>query len=492
MSDKEFVDPFNTNIRKLENLPIGIASNEVEPGGAKKLKESLAVAARPLEERKQLNSEIQQALGNLWSSTRMNDLFNGDDWAQYAELDSRKIGITHRKPNVRSGEISSQQAMLLVNEGMKTGRITNIPLWHTGIRVTLGTIHQDEMWDLRSRLNELHTEIGAATTGLVWSTDNVIMNCVIADFVIDHISAATVRADKDKSLQQTVRELLLPQDIDLLAAGCLAAVYPQGYPYYHTCVNFTEEQSVCGYNTVRNKDIKLNERPHLDFKRMVWVRNNRFSEANLRHMSAVNDAHDVEMVKAYQTDLFGDSTTSIGPFNESGSLITANVRVPTYMDYRAQGTAWVNSINERVNSVLETSSDMTQKKLQDKRSNLYRTLIGNLSCQRDASWVDHIRFDHPSEGDEAIEPGYLREHIGVVSLLGEFSKDRARASDMLNSILEFKLDNTLAFPGMPRWRCPSCSTVQEDDTSPHAGIIPVSMAGYFFDIMELQGYQENL
>lgn len=492
MSDDKFVNPFGEDVRTVSNIPIGIPSNEVEVDGAKARQESLQVDERPLAERRQINRELQASLNNVWTSSKMNTLFEQGDWAQYAELDGRKIGITHRKPTARSGEITSQQAMLLVNEGMKTGRITNIPLWHSGMRVTLGTIRQDEMWDLRSRLNELHTEIGAATTGLVWSTDNVIVNCVITDFIIDHISAASVRPMDGKTLEQTVRELLLPQDIDLLATGALAAVYPQGYPYYHTCTNYTEERSVCGYNTVQDKSITLDQRPHLNFKRLLWVRNDRLNESQLRHMSAVDGAHDAEMVRKYQTDLFGESTEKLGPFNDNGSLITAHLHVPTYMQYREQGTNWVNSINERVNDVLATSDDMTQKKLQEKRSKLFRTLIENLNCQRDASWVDHIRFDHPSSEDEAIEPGFLREHVGVVSLLGEFSKDAKRSKDMLGNILEFKLRNTIAFPGIPRWKCPNCGSVQHDDNSPHAGIIPVSMAGYFFDIMELQDYQASI
>ena len=79
--------------------------------------------------------------------------------------------------------LSGKTALRYLNKITKTGNVTKIPLWHSGLVVTVDPFSEQEMLDLNMVLERQQIQLGMETRGASFTGDDIHVVCNIVDFI---------------------------------------------------------------------------------------------------------------------------------------------------------------------------------------------------------------------------------------------------------------------------------------------------------------------
>ncbi len=424
-------------------------------------------------------------------SKQYNDFFTNENKELKQVIDGDKgsqikIGYPKLKLDDNVDVLSGQAALRYINKISKTGVVTKIPLWHSGIVLTIDPFSEQELLDLNIGLSRQKIELGIETRGISLSGDDVHIVGTIVDFILDHVIDCNLKAYNKTILADTI----LANDIHVLLAGALACIYPSGYPIFHPCVNVSK--GLCNYNIESKHKENGDFYPDslLDFTKIVWVDENSIGFTNKQHMSSGSKTHTLESITNYQNELINKLTEAtkqkdISSITAKDGNVTIAIgfKVPTIRNYINQSNDWVNHIKKMVDSSLTSDlklldDDNDELDTKDKRTKLINSYSVVTEIVKHLAWVDYILITEANGIKRRII-----DNKSIKASLEVFMKTDNFKKDFETALQKFKEESLIAFTGIPNFACPVCGSGQVTN-SKTPSLIPINMIGYFFSTME--------
>lgn len=413
------------------------------------------------------------AIGQRWVRTYLeaiNHLYKGKAFTGSVDREGGqwRQGVEHEgdfltagKPRFGSdtgGVISGEGAVIKVTNALGLGSVVQIPLWHTGIWITLKAPSEGKLLELERRMAQDKGQLGRYTAGMVFSNNSVYRIHHLINFILDHVLDASVPSLKPDALKNIIK---VP-DLQTLAWGMACAIYPNGYNYARAC---TTNPSVCQH-VVEGK---------LNLSKMQWTDNDSLSAYQRKHMSRRQAKFTEEEVKKYQDEHVrgGHRLVSVG------ENLKFRLKVPTLAQYEQSGFSWVDGIT----SMADGSLGVT---LRGKERDDYLLDQARITALRQyAHWVHSIEIHEVDNvGNDRVDTIKDEESIDVI--LGNLSNAEEIRTDFFNGVGNYIDDSAISVVAVPKYDCPSCGEPASVNTGNefHPYLLPIDVVEVFFTLLD--------
>lgn len=374
----------------------------------------------------------------------------GSVWRQKVDVDGEGLGAGRPRFGKGSGNvISGERALMKASSALGLGATVQIPLWHTGIWVSIKAPSEKSLLELERRIASEKVSLGRYTSGMIFSNTSVYTVSYVVNFVLNHVYDASVK----NITQDSLKELIKVTDIPTLVWGMACAIYPNGYQYARPC---TSNPSEC-QNVVRGM---------LNIAKLFWTDNDALSEVQRRHMQRRADKFTDDELKRYAEE----HTRGGKRLVTLRDGLKARLKVPTVAQYEASGFAWVDGIVKLLEGSLGVS-------LRGKERDDYIIDQGRLTALRQYShWVESVEVE-----DDIIEDVETTEE-----LLEMLSSDEEITEKFFEEVGRYIDDAAISLIAMPKYDCPACGGEQHgdvhDDRHPH--LLPLDAVRVFFTLLD--------
>lgn len=417
------------------------------------------------------------AMGTWYNGT-YDDFFTreGSEFTQRVDSEKGPLGIATQSLTTSGANLTGPSALMALQNVMGQGKPTRVPLWSSGIAVTLAGFKESEILTLSMALTEARAEIGYESGGLLFSAGDTNAVSDIVDFVLSHVIATTIRGWTKGDIE-TLKAHILVTDIPALLTGALVTIYPSGYPALHTCKMAGSE--ICDYEPQIKQDTigaEYSVDSLIDFKRTLWVDTSRINKAMRTHMSAKDNTHTLEQIRQYQ-----ETNTPVEGITKEINGVRLILSVPTIAKYTDYGRRWINNVLNMTNEVMDNVRTGTAAERKKKRQGVIRQYQRVLRVQRYAAWVSSIQFGNFDDMDS--DPTTIDEENSLFSALETLASDDEISKHLIDAVGNYKKASQNSFNGIPNYKCPSCGTPQVEPSETKHSLIPINMVSYFFIIM---------
>lgn len=290
----------------------------------------------------------------------------GSFWVQELNSEMGKLGPTTR--NWMSGDgakLTGEAAMMRMRQALGMGTTFTVPLYHTGIWVSIKAPSDTELVELERRLTEEKANLGRATHGLIFGNNSAIFAGILADFVIDHIYDSNL-IENERTYHQVIKCLDLP----ILIYALAYTVWPQGFKYSRVKLN----EKLGSYIT---------EEAVLKLGGCLITDDLAFTDRQRSHMAKQRGQKvNLETLRLYQEQFLRGQPRSV-VVNETLSF---EVGVPSIAEYLESGYKWVNTISSMVDKALGQNAD------ERKRVEYIEKLGKSTNIRQFGHWVRSIKI----------------------------------------------------------------------------------------------------
>jgi hypothetical protein len=376
----------------------------------------------------------------------MNDKLDeraGAKWRQVVTHNNKALGIT--KPKLGDDDnaiLSGERALQRTRAYMGLGGQYRIPLWNSGFWLTVKTPGDDAILELDRKLAEEKIALGRATAGLLFSNASVFIVDHVIQFVLDHMVSATL---KDSSRENVTRHISI-HDIQHLAWGMACSIWPNGFQYARAVLGDTPEKN----RVVEGK---------INVSKLQWIDIASLTDWQIKHMANITiGSMTNDDLERYQKEftIRGERRISL---NEN---VHVNLGVPSVDEHLISGQKWVNNIVTMTNRVFGMDQD-------DAARNAYVTNQGKATLLRQyGHWVKSVE----------LGTGLVTDQATIESQLDLFSSDDTARDLIMNEVIKYAEDTTVAFIAVP--------TVDEREEQkfprmPH--LLPIDALTTFFTLL---------
>lgn len=371
-------------------------------------------------------------------------------WRQAVEHEGEEI--TAARPRSKSSnngpsQLSGDKAIFKLTNVLGLGTVVQIPLWHTGMWVSLKAPSDGELLELERSIAFEKIELGRHTNGMVFSNSSVYFINKLLNFVLAHVFDSSLKTNSTKALK---REILV-NDLPVLLWGMSCAIWPNGYPFSQPCTSDAEK---CQHVTKET----------LNLSKLCWTDNQALTTKQRKHM--------VERGKKYQHDDFlSYQAEHIQPQSRVVKIhenLSVRLKVPTLDEYEASGFKWVDGIVQMVENSFS-------RELRNDERNQYINEQGRASALRQyGHWVSEIVI---SDGDN------ITDRDTIDSALDRISSDKDVTDKFFEQIGKFIDDSTVSLIAIPQYACPSCGGNQAGAHPRYPHLIPLGVAQVFFTLL---------
>jgi len=441
--------------------------------------------------RNEVVSELESIGSILFNDGEFEHTFDraGSLWRQeVATENGTPIKITSpRMRNTGGGVISGDQAINFLTGISGVGAMTRIPLWHSGIMITLDSFTEDALLELNVKIGSIRSDAGRDTKGAVFTGDDVLIVGVILDFILKNVTNTSIIK---KMSTKELRDIILVSDIPSLIVGALQVIYPKGYPLYHPCtnVNTGPDAEACNYSVESESNLKalgdFKPDSNMSFKKTLWIDKSIIDDDVIEHMSVADNTHRIDEVKKYQKKLhaeFDPACSSAVMRNDDRSRITVHFKTSNISSYITEGTNWVNGIATKVNSIMVNSVASDPDTKEKERQLFMVQYTQMLELLKQSSWVSYIEIIDKGDANSRTVINDEKSIKRSLAVISNFDGGRTKFKD---AVQMYKETANIAFTGLPNYTCPGCGNSQTDADAKHPTLIPINMVGYFFTIME--------
>lgn len=233
-------------------------------------------------------SAFQQGIDHLVRGNSMSDsvIRANSAWRQRVAVDGENLSACRPKfGSTTSGIISGEKALMKATSLLGIGGVTQIPLWHTGIWVSIKAPNEGALLELERRISNEKISLGRYTSGMVFSNTSVYTVMYVVNFVLNHVYDASVK----NLTQDNLKSIIKITDIPSLVWGMLCTIHTNGYKYNRPC---TANPAECQH--VVSGDLSL--------PKLFWVDNNSLTEKQKRHMSKRTEKFTEADLKDYEKE----------------------------------------------------------------------------------------------------------------------------------------------------------------------------------------------
>lgn len=377
------------------------------------------------------------------------------DWQQSVATSAQELLRPNRPSvNARSGQaLTGEAAMMRVRAILGMGSVASVPLWHSGLWISIKAPTDGALLELERRIATNKGELGRTTYGLAYSNASVYINQAIVDFVLEHIYDCSL---KDWSKEQ-LKEIILMNDLPLMIHGLLMVIYPNGYNLNQPCIaNIMECRNVV--------------KEMVNLSKLCWVDRTALTAVQVSHMARRRDKFTSEELKKYQEGhRIKGSEIIIGSFGEN--KVVGTLAVPNLTTYEQTGFNWVNEIQQQV---AESFANLSGQE----RLNYIHNQARLTSIRQYAHWFAKLTLLN-DKGDAE----YIEDRSTIDQVIGDLSSESEIVDTTIKGISTFIDNMTIAFIGIPNFRCPACNKKQlSDEERRHPNLIPLDVGQVFFTL----------
>jgi len=384
------------------------------------------------------------------------------DWRQAVHYNGAEL--RGRQPNIGGGNtnqvLTGERAVLQILTHVGSGSIFQVPLWHTGIWLTLKPPMESELVELNRILVAQKIELGRYTYGLAFSNSIVYTIEHLVDFALRHVYDTSIKLDVSNT--RALKDLIVTQDIPTLLWGLACAMYPKGFQYRRACM---EDPATC--NHIVEEVINL--------RKLLWVDRTALTDWQRSHMSSWRSASmEMETINRYRSEMLSLNDFTIRLYENTDREMRIVLKSPTVSDYIDSGYRWIGGIVELVEKTLAAQSRS------DERTKLI-TQHGQATAMRQYThWIRAIQIVSHDEVVRSIE-----DREAIEKVCDALSGDDAVRNTFLTKVAEYINQSTHAVIGIPTYDCPACKTPQESSLvlPHHRNVIPLDVNQTFFALL---------
>lgn len=393
---------------------------------------------------------IAQAVNNLMTGNLFSETVSRPEslWRQTVDTGEQELGAGRPVlARAAPGEmLSGDRAIMRARALLGLGAVVQVPLWHTGLWVTIKAPTEQSLLELDRRIGEEKVLLGRVTNGLVFSNNSVYISSYLVNFCLSHLADVSYRDINAEAL----KGLIKVTDIPILVWGMLCAIYPSGYPLAQPCVN---NPKTCNHVTEEL----------LNISKLCWTDNRSLSEFQRTMMTRRNVKFSDEELARYQTE-----HRRGGPLRvKINDNLEMSLRVPTIAEYEQSGYDWVDGIEKMVEGSFAVSMRGQE------RENYIIEQSRATALRQFSHWVGIIHLGE----DNAVD-----DRDTVESLMATFSGDDDIYTSTLKEIGKYIESSTISLIAIPKYDCPVCHTTQHGDTAVHEHLIPLEVTRVFFTL----------
>lgn len=381
----------------------------------------------------------------------------GTEWRQFIEHEGARLRVgTPKLGDALTGHmLSGEAALLRVQSRLAMGAHVQIPLWNSGIWVTIKPPHDDAFLELQERIALEKIDLGRATRGLVFDNYQVYTMHHVMDFVYRHITATTLKFGQE-GIEAALDEAILITDIPNLLLGVLSTMYPHGYELTQPC---TADISKCTEVF----------RGLINLTKIGWVDVNRFTEAQRKHMSnRRSESVSLDDVKAYQ-DAFPSQESAVVKLRGDINIV---LEVPNMARYRDSGQRWVDAIDTDTARAFGT-----ELQGQAREDYMFRqAVISSLGAY--SHWYKQIVILGDNDDDQIIV-----DRVTLEATAKTLSADNDVVYQVERAIKHYNDYASCTIVGIVNFECPKCKQTQLRPDAPNQVIIPIDVVSTFFTLL---------
>jgi hypothetical protein len=396
------------------------------------------------------------------------------EWVQRPVIDGERYGIAIPRfgDEKEGGPMVGERARARIMAELGLGAKLRIPLWHSGLYLTVKAPSDAALLDLQRLIETEKVTLGRATNGMLFSNASVVTNMHLVDFVLAHVYNASVSFNSPDELKQ----LILVPDMLTLFWGMLCTVYPDGYPYSRPCVT--------GPHKCQHVVHEL-----LQLTKLSVTNHRKLTQFQRTHMKQRTAKVSLDAVKRYQAEFVFDVPSEI-QLTEGTRL---HLRHPTLADYEVSGRGWIDALVQGVDEAFAGRISA------EERNKFIIDSARATAVRHYGHYVSHI-VQHNNRADadnQIVDRETLEETLSDISSSTEFYKK------IVTGITAFIEGSTVSMIAIPRYNCPACTHDQgvvpapydpdlPDDQQPapeivdskiHPYLIPLDVSSLFFTII---------
>jgi len=348
----------------------------------------------------------------------------GSYWVQDVPSENGPLFATKRSWQSGDGKkLTGEAAMMRVRQALGQGTTFTIPLYHTGIWVTMKAPSDEELVELNRKLTEEKVNLGRQTHGMIFGNNSAIFAGVLADFAIEHIYNSNL-IEHERSYHEVISVLDLP----LLIWGLAYTVWPQGYPYSRVKINdngeYITEEAILKLGSCQITDnLAITDRQRAHMAKQRGQKVNR------------------ETLRIYQEQFLRGQERRV-VVNDQLSFVLS---VPSIAEYLENGARWVNNITAMVDKALGLNTDERQRVA-------YIQRLGKATNLRQFShWVKQIN----------VGADILDEREDIDNALDVYSSADQYSEVFFDAIKQYVEDSTVSVVAVPRGDYENPSTVMK-------------------------------
>ena len=388
-------------------------------------------------------------LTQIWQDIYFDGIDKAGDWHQAVEHDATRLGIGRFRTD------SMSDPVLAIRATFGQGTVIQVPLWNTGIWISMRAPTVQELLDFEQRARLEKMNLGRSTNGMVFSNVEVYTVELYMQFALEHVISTTYKLESSDTVGELMR-VIRNRDYQEILLGLATAMYPDGYPFRQPCVANADK---CDHID----ELLLN------FARMGLTDRSKITEKQARFMANRKDKRTKLQLAEYQADF---------PFFEErvdlGRGLVAVLAVPSLAEQIDAGHMWVDGISK-------ATSDAFGARLNDMERVRHILRSGAVSGLRQHShWIK--QFEHTVDVD--TQPRVIDDWQNKDRMLDMLSEDPEVTQSLTAKIVEWTQKTTVTYVGLPRMACPACQKEPEDQSHPH--IIPIDIGYVFFTLAALK------
>ena len=371
------------------------------------------------------------------------------------ELVSHELALSSKA----TGNISGEAAIAKLYGAMGLGGYRQIPLWHSGIWVSLRTPTDAEMINLEYALAESEIALGRSTNELIYSNYDAIFTRIVTEFALDCIQTSTLKVTNKSDLLKYIK----PQDKHALALGIIQVSYNKGFDIVRTCVNT---------GVIENGKPKCTNRVKalINPSNMLRVDRSQLTAEHLKHMSKrTPDSTDVDDVLEYQRTLEANRPEVVSINNEYGErVISVEFSMPSLLDTITSGEEWVQNVISASQKMF--TEDMTPE-------------VRNMHVEQRSKAVLQTVYSHFVSKITYDDGTTVTDRDTINKLLLAMGHNKTIYTNIMEETMRYIDKHVMAIVAIQNYVCPACKQEQTTGGSgPFKEFIPVNPFAVFFDL----------
>lgn len=368
-------------------------------------------------------------------------------WEQQVSHNGNEMAISKPKMGEPGDKLVGDRAFERMRSMMGFAETVRIPLWHSGVWITIRGPSDRDLIALISQMRREAGTVGRTTTGAALSNQVAMHADTLTMFLRNYIVETSYY-----SLEELFT-IIKAQDFDTMLAGLAASIYTRGFEFVRVVGSRGENDE---YETVRAR---------LNIPKSMWTDTNMLTDRQRSHMTLrASGSMTKQSVEEYQKGFVSISPRICTYVLSTGKEVKIELTPPFLYEFINAGHAWIEELQNLVTRTLGTDADET----------LRNTEIAKLAratyLRMYSHWVTSIEVDGTSTTD--------REQGALPRLLDELSADDLVINKFPLDVGQYIDDTTVSLV--------ATTALTEDEANSHKRfpqLVPINILATFFQLL---------